>query len=101
MADILEGKAPSFPRNKQIASLFKKARLIEKYGTGIKRVRSLMSDLGAKEPVLEIMGNMFNVTLFPISVGGVNEVFEYISENPGKNATELSQALGTRLRTVE
>lgn len=33
--------------------------------------------------------------------GGVNDVFEYISENPGKKAAELSDALGISLRTVE
>ena len=105
MIDILEGTAPSLPRSNQIASLFNEAGLLEKYCSGIKPVRSLPSDLGAKEPVFEIMRNMFKVTLFPISAGGANsgvtEVFEYISENPGKRASELSLVLGISLRTVE
>ena len=39
LKDILSGNSPSIPRNKQIASVFKEAGVIEKYGSGIKRVR--------------------------------------------------------------
>jgi ATP-dependent DNA helicase RecG len=70
MQDILSGKMASNPRNKQIASIFKEAGIIEKYGSGIKRVRQSMAEAGALTPVFEIIAQNFKVTLFP--GGGVS-----------------------------
>ncbi|MGB9499500.1 MAG: ATP-binding protein [Dissulfuribacterales bacterium] len=50
MQDILSGKIASNHRNKQIASIFKEAGIIEKYGSGIKRVRLTMTRAGAPAP---------------------------------------------------
>lgn len=47
---------PSIPRNKQIASIFKEAAIIEKYGSGIKRVIQTMQNYGANKPVCETIG---------------------------------------------
>jgi len=63
---ILSGKNPSAPRNKQIASIFKEAGMIEKYGSGIRRVRQYMREARAKEPVFESEAGLFKVTLFPM-----------------------------------
>ena len=40
-------------RNKQIATLFKEAGIIEKYGSGIKRVLESIKSYGLKEPSFE------------------------------------------------
>ncbi|MCD6533657.1 MAG: AAA family ATPase, partial [Deltaproteobacteria bacterium] len=70
---MLSGNSPSIPRNKQIASIFKEAGVIEKYGSGIKRVRQTMKEAKAAAPQFEIIANFFKVTLFPSGVnGGVN-----------------------------
>jgi ATP-dependent DNA helicase RecG len=65
MQDILSGKLASNPRNKQIASIFKEAGIIEKYGSGIKRVMQSMADAGSPAPVFEAIADNFKVTLFP------------------------------------
>jgi len=67
MQDILSGRMAYNPRNKQIAAIFKEAGIIEKYGSGIKRVRQAMADIGSSEPIFEILGDNFKVTLFPIN----------------------------------
>jgi hypothetical protein len=61
MQDILSGTIASNPRNKQIASIFKEAGMIEKYGSGIIRVMQSMADAGAPAPVFEIIANNFKV----------------------------------------
>ncbi|NCD35533.1 MAG: AAA family ATPase, partial [Spartobacteria bacterium] len=45
--DVLSGRNPSLPRNKQIASIFKEVGLIEKYGSGIRRVLQIYKQMGA------------------------------------------------------
>jgi ATP-dependent DNA helicase RecG len=97
----------SNPRNKQIASIFKEAGIIEKYGSGIKRVIQSMTESGALPPVFEIIAQNFKVTLFPgggvsggVS-GGVNDLLIYIKNNPGKKSKEIKTALNLPQRTLE
>ena len=108
MMDILSGKGASNPRNKQIASIFKEAGIIEKYGSGIKRIRQTMIGTGAHEPVFETIGDCFKVTLFPIDIsggggvsGGVTELLEFIQNNPGKNTKQIQDQLNIPRRTIE
>nr|MBF0222237.1 hypothetical protein [Desulfobulbaceae bacterium] len=100
LEEILSGRSASNPRNKQIASTFKEAGIIEKYGSGIKRVQQTMQAAGAKKPLFEMIGNFFKVTLFPRN-GGVNELFEYIRSNPGGKNSDLRRALDQSQRTIE
>ncbi len=51
--DVKSGKYKSMPRNLQIADIFKTADIIEKYGSGIKRVIRLFKEYGSKEPLFE------------------------------------------------
>jgi ATP-dependent DNA helicase RecG len=108
MHDILSGKMASNPRNKQIASIFKEAGIIEKYGSGIKRVRQVLANAGAAEPIFEIIAGYFKVTLFPIAAkpsggvsGGVSDLLNFITENPGKNSEEIKKALNLPQRSLE
>ena len=106
--DILSGKSVSNPRNKLIASIFKEAGVIEKYGSGIRRVRQTMINAGANEPKFETIGDCFKVTLFPIFIpgvggvsGGVTELLEFIQNNPGKNTKQIQDQLNIPRRTIE
>jgi len=104
MKDILSGRIASNPRNKQIASIFKEAGIIEKYGSGIKRVMQSMADAGSPEPVFEIIADHFKVTLFPINKspsGGVSDLLDFIKVNPGKKSKEIKTALNLPQRTLE
>lgn len=105
--NILSGKNPSAPRNKQIASIFKEAGMIEKYGSGIKRVRQFMRDARAKEPFFESEAGFFKVTLFPMETmdegvsEGVSLLHAYILNNPGERVPSLSISLGTSRKNIE
>ena len=108
MRDILFGRLASNPRNKQIASIFKEAGIIEKYGSGIKRVMQSMSDAGSPTPVFETIADNFKVTLFPMGEisgggvsGGVNNLLDFIKANPGKKSKEIKAALNLPQRTLE
>ena len=108
MQDILSGRMASNPRNKQIATIFKEAGIIEKYGSGIKRVRQAMADARAPEPIFEILADNFKVTLFPIGetktggvTGGVTGLLDFIKANPGRKTKEIKTALDLPQRTIE
>ncbi len=104
MPEIVAGRAASNPRNKQVAAIFKEAGAIEKYGSGIKRVRQTMLAVGAKEPLFEVVGNFFKVTLFPLGGGvngGVNILLTFLADNPGKKTGEIHRALDIPQRTLE
>ena len=102
LEDILSENSLSIPRNKQIASIFKEAGVIEKYGSGIKRVRQTMKEVKAAPPQFEIIGNFFKVTLFPSGVnGGVNDLLVHIQSNPGQKTDEIKQALQIPQCTIE
>ena len=108
MTDILSGKMASNPRNKQIASIFKEAGIIEKYGSGIKRVRQTMARAGAPEPKFEIIADSFKVTLYPMGSqinggvnGGVMEVLDFIKINPGRNVSQIQGQINIPRRTLE
>ena len=112
LEQIVSGNYASSPRNKQIAALFKEAGIIEKYGSGIKRVQQAMRNLEAKMPKFELTGNCFKVTLYPmnseagegVSEGvseGVNSLLKLIKENEGKRVPFFATALQTSEKNIE
>ena len=50
---LKNGTYKSMPKNLQIADIFKTANIIEKYGSGVKRVIKLFKEYGSKEPLFE------------------------------------------------
>ena len=62
--DLLTGNYTSKSRNKLIAKIFKEAGLIERYGSGIMRVRKICKDYGIIEPQFSEISNGFMVTLY-------------------------------------
>ena len=94
-----------------MASVFKEAGIIEKYGSGIKRVRKVLKSAGAPPPSFESLPDLFKVTLYPIPsatgerVGGVNggvmAVMNYVQRHPGTRSPEMSEALSLSARAVE
>ncbi len=57
--DLLSGNYTSKSRNKLVAKIFKEARLIERYGSGIMRVRQICKDYGVIEPQFCEISNVF------------------------------------------
>ena len=62
--DLLSGNYSSKTRNKLIAKAFKEIGLIERYGSGIMRVRRICKEYGIIEPKFEEIFNGFRVILF-------------------------------------
>ena len=62
--DLLSGNYTSKSRNKLIAKAFKEAGIIERYGSGIMRVRKICKEYGVKEPDFNEIFNGFQVILY-------------------------------------
>jgi ATP-dependent DNA helicase RecG len=122
---LISGNYSSRTRNRLIANIFKDCGLIERYGSGIKRIRNECFKYGIEEPLFEEFQHGFRVILFKkhkfrqenndggvnvgdggVSVGdgGVNsdsEIFIFIKENPGCKSSLISADSGHSKRTVE
>ena len=59
--DIENGRSET--RNKVLANIFKELDLIEKWGTGIKRMRSACKEANIKEPIIEEKGDFVDVEI--------------------------------------
>ena len=62
--NLLTDNYSSQTRNKLIAKAFKETGIIEKYGTGIKRILNICKNYGVIPPKFEEVFNGFKVTLF-------------------------------------
>jgi ATP-dependent DNA helicase RecG len=74
IADLQAGTYTSFARNRKIADVFREAGMIEKYGSGIQRIKSAFVHHGLQVPIFEEFQKGFRVTVF-------NEVISDSSDN--------------------
>lgn len=74
----------SVPRNRLIADMVLRTGLIDKLGTGIKRMRAMMREHGLEEPKFEELDEIFKVTLF----GPEDEILDLIPEKGGEDLRE-------------
>jgi ATP-dependent DNA helicase RecG len=75
---IKSGQYKSIPRNLQIANIFKEAEIIEKYGSGIKRIIESFRNYGLREP-------LFEQTMGGISVMAYKETAQENQETAQEN----------------
>ena len=105
--DIISGNYISQTRNKLIAKCFKEVGLIEKYGSGIKRVIELCREQGIKEPVFEEKSNGFvvklykNIILEKSTEKSTEKIYELIKANPKITTKELMQELSLSQKGIE
>ena len=103
-------------RNKKLASIFKEAGLIEKYGSGIKRIQQQFIAYGLKSPVFQNFQHGFRVVVSAnehkvgVKVGveakdklSINrqKILALIQKDPLVTAKILSTIIGISLRKVE
>ena len=62
----------SQPRNKKLAEVFHRMRLIESYGTGIRRIYKLYENCPV-QPSIEVTSNAFKIVLTNMNVNAENE----------------------------
>jgi ATP-dependent DNA helicase RecG len=114
--DLLSDNYISQVRNKQIAGAFKESGLIERYGSGIKRVLTSCKNYGLIEPVFEEVYEGFRVTLYKKKidvagnvagnvvgnvVGNEIKILEMIRQKPELSSAEIAVIAGLSARTVQ
>ncbi len=94
----------SQPRNRKLAEVFHRLRLIESYGTGIRRIYSFYAE-SAVQPRIEITPNTFKIVLPNLNTNKVNTdvseqeqlILDYISENGTITDQEIQELLNVKL----
>ena len=94
----------SQPRNKNLAEIFHSLRLIESYGTGIRRIYKLYENCDEK-PVIEATSNAFKIMLPNMNEASplapdkskityqMRKVLDYIADNGQATDTSLKKSL--------
>ena len=98
-------------RNKLVAEVFYLTGIIEKYGSGLTRIRKSVAESGTIQFEMEELSNGFLVTFSKMRAnkeietgginGGINGVLRYITVHPGSKGTELAAALYIPQRTMD
>ncbi len=117
--DLLAGNYTSQTRNKLIAKAFKEVGLIERYGSGIRRIINICKNHGIIEPVFEEKPNGFMVTVFKknlketdVPENDSDRVTDRVTENqriilnniikePGISTNELAKLVGISQRKIK
>lgn len=100
---LLRGNYTSAIRNKQVATIFKEAGIIEKYGSGIKRILEALRALGLPDPIFEEIQHGFRVTVFKTTqkTKTRDQVIEVLRESPEMTRDELALMLGKSPNTIK
>lgn len=88
---LLSGDYISTIRNKKTAEVFKEANIIEKYGSGIKRILDGFSEHGLPVPKFEEIGSGFRVTAF-------KETAAYRSDRLNDRISQVSDRINDRIK---
>ncbi len=104
---LLSGSYTSTIRNKQIAALFKEAGLIERYGSGIKRILKSFADYALPLPLFEEVQEGFRVTVTCTTqkttqkTSTKEQLLKLLQENPGITRSELAVQLFKSENTIK
>jgi Predicted transcriptional regulator containing an HTH domain and an uncharacterized domain shared with the mammalian protein Schlafen len=110
---LLADEYSSYSRNRKVAATFKEAQLIEKYGSGIRRIREAFGQYGLKAPKFENFQHGFRVVVYAEAATEIDrnsgktsgktsgKILAYIRENPDITIPELSQLLEITERSIE
>ncbi|WP_302557441.1 RNA-binding domain-containing protein [Holdemania filiformis] len=83
----------SQPRNRKLAEIFHRLRLIESYGTGIRKIYALYKDC-ALQPRIEITTNTFKLVLPNMNVSGA------VSESMPETTEKVPGVITPQMKTV-
>ncbi|KKM70456.1 hypothetical protein LCGC14_1440540 [marine sediment metagenome] len=100
---LIRGDYSPSIRNKQIATVFKEAGIIEKYGSGIKRVLETFSEYDLPQPVFEEIQKGFKVTIFKATqkTRTRDQILALLSKNPNITREDLARALVKSPNTIK
>ena len=89
IADLLTDNYTSQTRNKLIAKAFKEIGLIERYGSGIRRIMNICKDHGLKQPIFEEVFQGFRVALFKEKLDATDKVTDKVTDSLTKNQNHI------------
>ena len=109
---LISNKYESKTRNKLIALMFKECGLIEKYGSGISRVKKLCDEHGIVEPKFEEMQKGFKVTVYKKKLNlkttqkttqktTKEKILEFLSEDNKLTREGLAKEIGVSANAVK
>jgi ATP-dependent DNA helicase RecG len=100
---LLAGNYTSSIRNKQMATLFKEAGLIERYGSGIKRILESFAKHDLNPPLFEELQEGFRVTVNKTTQKTTTreQVLELLQINPNMTRSELALQLSKSENTIK
>lgn len=93
-------------RNRVIGKVFKKLQLIEKWGSGLRRIISMCLKAGLPWPSIEATDNEFKITIFGIKEERVplvewqENVIKYLKKHSRITTMQASKLFGTSTRTA-
>ncbi len=98
--NLLSGNYSSWTRNKKIAAIFKEAQFIEKYGSGIRRIKEGFDRYGLLPPVFENFQAGFRVKVYGQTEKEtvVETVGETVVETVGEMQTGRSALILNQIR---
>ena len=76
--DIANGRSEA--RNKVIANIFKELGLIEQWGSGINRIKTICTTEGLQEPKIEEQNDFVDVEFFRMQSAKVSDVARYMPD---------------------
>ena len=91
----------STPRNRQIAKTAKEMGIIERYGTGIRRVRSMFIDYGLEEPQYEIFSGGMAVTVFGLKLESVDTLAPQVTPQVTPQVEQLLLVIEEEMLSAE
>ncbi len=80
-----------FPRNILICDMFQRMDLVEKAGSGIKRIRDLIKEKGLKEPTFEADKHFFKLTFWRKITTDSNKSLVQIKNDPKNDPKRFSK----------
>jgi len=104
---LIRGDYSPSIRNKQIATVFKEAGIIEKYGSGIKRVLEAFNKYDLPQPIFEEIQSGFKVSVFKTTQKTTqktqtrNQILALLSKNPKMTREDLARTLAKSPNTVK
>lgn len=94
----------SIRRNEKIADVFARMQIVERLGSGLRRMRDRMRAVGLPPPQIQT-GPFFRIALqrppHPGNSEGVNDLLKIISGAPGLRAPQLANMMKTSPKDIE
>ena len=96
-----------YPKNPNIAKVFREIGFADELGSGVKNLYKYSKAYGGRDPVI-VEGEVFKLEIQTIEQninggisGGINELLNFIRENEGLSAIDLSEKFDIPLRTIQ